>query len=123
MKLHQRGTTYHLRLRVPSDLVSVIGRKEIHQSLRTSNHRTASSRASQIKAAMLNGFESLRLARLSVRNDDELSGLAHGFLTTLGSTRRNRDIRLQGEKPLRLRELVELHLKEMLGSFRFLCRF
>lgn len=66
MKLHQRGTTYHLRLRVPSDLVSVIGRKEIHQSLRTSNHRTAPSRASQIKASMLNGFEGLRLARLSI---------------------------------------------------------
>ena len=69
MKLHQRRAKYHLCLRVPSDLVSVIGRKEIHQSLRTSNHRTASSRASQIKAAMLNGFESLRLARLSVRNN------------------------------------------------------
>ena len=54
MRLHQRGTTYHLRLRVPSDLVSVIGRKEIQQSLRNSNQKTASSIASQIKAAVLN---------------------------------------------------------------------
>ena len=69
MKLHQRVIIYYSRLRVPSDLVSFISRKEIHQSLRSSNQRTASSRASQIKAAMLNGFESLRLARLSVRNN------------------------------------------------------
>jgi hypothetical protein len=112
MKLHQRGNTYHLRLRVPADLVPVIGRREIHQSLRTSNHRTASSRANQIKASVLNGFESLRLARLSVRNDEELSDLANGFLTKLGSTRRNREIRFDAQKPLRLRELQDLHLKE-----------
>ena len=37
MKLHQRGTIYHLRLRVPIDLVDVFNRSEIHQSLRTSD--------------------------------------------------------------------------------------
>ena len=63
MKLHQRGNTYHLRLRVPLDLVSVIGRKEIHQSLRTSHHRSARSKANQIKACMMSGFETLRLAQ------------------------------------------------------------
>ena len=33
MKLHQRGTTYHLRVRVPSDLVSVMGLSNLTSGL------------------------------------------------------------------------------------------
>ena len=50
MKLHQRGTTYHFSLRAPSDLIDVFNRREIHQSLRTFDGRTARSRASTISS-------------------------------------------------------------------------
>jgi Domain of unknown function (DUF6538) len=87
MKLHQRGQTYHLRVRVPSDLIDVIGRKEIHQSLRTSDGRKARSNATTLKASITSGFELLRLARLAHQSGDQLSELANGFLGNLGSTR------------------------------------
>ena len=112
MKLHQRGTTYHLRVRVPSDLVEVVGRREIHQSLRTTDGRTARSRATQLRASIDGGFDRLRLARLSAQGDDELAGLADGLLSSLGSARRNREVGPKAKKLLRLRELMDAHLRE-----------
>jgi integrase len=112
MKLHQRGANYHLRLRVPSDLVSVIGRHEIHQSLRTTDGRTARSRADQLKASIQSGFEKLRMARLTATHDDEMIGLANGLLSSLGSTRRNRGVVTNSVRPMRLRELMDQHLAE-----------
>ena len=116
MKLHQRGTTYHFRIRVPADLVTLLGRREIHQSLRTDDGRTARSRASHLKSSVIGGFERLRFARLAASQDDELTDLAQGFLTSLGSTRRTGDVGLQLDKPLRLRELTKLHLQEKKGT-------
>jgi len=116
MNLHQRGTTYHLRIRVPSDLVNVIGRREIHQSLRTSDRRTAQSRAIHLKASMVSGFERLRVARMSSSRDEDLTELANGFLSNLGSTRRNRNVNQTQKKPLRLRELMDMHLEEKRSS-------
>jgi hypothetical protein len=112
MKLHLRGDHYHLRIRVPSDLVSVMGRREIHQSLRTTDSRTARSRADQLKASLHSGFEKLRMARLSATSDDELISLANGLLSNLGSTRRIGGSIIKSKAPIRLRELMELHLAE-----------
>jgi len=112
MKLHQRGDNYHLRIRVPSDLVSVMGRREIHQSLRTTDGRTARSRADQLKASLQSGFEKLRMARLSATSDDEMIRLANGLLSNLGSTRRIGGSIIKSKAPIRLRELMELHLAE-----------
>jgi hypothetical protein len=89
MKLHLRGDNYHLRIRVPSDLASVMGRREIHQSLRTKDRKTARSRADQLKASLHYGFEKLRIARLSPTSDEEMISLANGLLSNLGSTRRS----------------------------------
>ena len=112
MNLHQRGSTYHLRIRVPSDLVSVMGRREIHQSLRTTDGRTARSKANLLKTAMHSGFERLRLARLSLSKDDDLSELANELLVKLGGTLRIQGATKARVKPLRFRELMDLHLAE-----------
>ncbi len=86
MKLHQRGSTYHLRIRVPSDLVDVLERREIHQSLRTSNSRTAHARANSLKVAIVTGFERLRVAKLASACETEVTALAASFMESLGST-------------------------------------
>ena len=80
MKLHQRGQAYHLRVRVPADLVEIIGRREIHQSLRTSDGRSARSRAATLRATIDAGFDRLRLARLGNQNQEHLSELANASL-------------------------------------------
>ncbi|WNK00413.1 tyrosine-type recombinase/integrase [Thalassospiraceae bacterium LMO-JJ14] len=112
MKLHQRGQAYHLRVRVPADLVEIIGRREIHQSLRTSDGRSARSRASTLRATIDAGFDRLRLARLGNQNQEHLSELANAFLVSLGSSRRNGSNKATTKKPLRLRQLMDLHLAE-----------
>jgi len=54
----------------------------------------------------------LRLARLSAQGAEELAGLADGFLSSLGSARRSREVGPSPKKPLRLRELMDAHLRE-----------
>ena len=40
-----RGGVYHFRMRVPKNLVPIVGQKEVHRSLKTSNRRVAQSMA------------------------------------------------------------------------------
>jgi integrase len=42
----RRGDTYHFRLRVPDELVAVMGRRELHSSLGHTKRKTAANRAS-----------------------------------------------------------------------------
>jgi hypothetical protein len=43
--LIRRGGVYHFRMRVPRNLVPIVGQKEIHRSLKTSNRRVAQAMA------------------------------------------------------------------------------
>jgi len=74
MKLHQIGTPYHLRTRIPTDRISVMGRREV----RTSDGNKERSRVHQLKAVMPSGSERLYMDRLSVTREDELVELANG---------------------------------------------
>lgn len=56
----RRCGIYHLRCRVPSDLVSVIGRGEIHRSLATACPSEARRRAHRLYGRVLDIFEGLR---------------------------------------------------------------
>jgi integrase len=116
MKLHQRGHTYHLRVRVPSDLIDIIGRREIHQSLRTTDGRKARSSAAILKASITSGFDRLRMARISNQQEDQLSELANGFLGNLGSTRRIVGGSIKIRRPVRLKELMDMYLAEKMLS-------
>jgi len=56
----RRGGIYRLRCRVPSDLVPVIGRGEIHRSLATACPKEARRRAHRLYGRLLEIFEGLR---------------------------------------------------------------
>jgi integrase len=56
----RRGGIYRLRCRVPSDLVPVIGRGEIHRSLATACPREARRRAHRLYGRVVEIFEGLR---------------------------------------------------------------
>ena len=112
MKLHQRGNTYHLRLRVPTDLVDVFNCREIHQSLRTSDGRIARSRASTIRAKLNGGFDKLRFAKLSSVTNHDIEILATDLLVSLGGTRRVRESSAISDECLNLEDLIQLHLEE-----------
>jgi hypothetical protein len=50
MGLVKRGDTFHFRCRVPSDLSELLGRSEIHATLRTGTRRIALQREGVIQA-------------------------------------------------------------------------
>jgi integrase len=112
MKLHQRGSTYHFRLRVPSDLIDVLNRQEIHQSLKTTDGRTARARATAIQATLVSGFDRLRLAKMSAVDDREVKNLASVMLASLGGARKLPSDNKTTEEVTCLEELIQLHLKE-----------
>ena len=59
--IHRRGGIYHLRLRVPSDLIHTIRRGEIHRSLGTSHPKEAKWRGNHLYGLILGIFDGLRL--------------------------------------------------------------
>lgn len=53
-----KSNTYYFRLRIPKNLVPVIGRKEIHRSLKTSFYQEALVRAGRLLGAAQRLFSS-----------------------------------------------------------------
>jgi integrase len=58
--VHRRGGIYHLRCRVPLDLVSLVGRGEIRRSLATACPKEAKQRANRLYGRLGIIFEGLR---------------------------------------------------------------
>lgn len=56
----RRGGIYHLRCRVPFDLLSVIGRREICRSLKTASPRQAKARAAVLYPRLMGIFDRIR---------------------------------------------------------------
>lgn len=78
--IHRRGGIYHLRLRVPSDLIHTIRRGEIHRSLGSSHPKEAKWQGNRLYGMILDIFDKLRrmadskeerLAQLSEMSDSE----------------------------------------------------
>jgi len=101
MYLLQRGHWYHFRARIPSDLIDIYQRAEYHQSLKTSDGRTARAVASQIRNKLESDFQRIRLGRMSGLDDRELS---EAFCSTVNSS---------SSKPvMRLSQLIESYLDD-----------
>jgi integrase len=78
----RRKKMYYLRVRIPVDLLGLIGRKEIKQTLRTESHREARALA-RIKAAEVErAFSKLRLGRETM-DDRRLKRLADKLLADI----------------------------------------
>lgn len=56
----RRGAVYHVRCRIPLDLVALIGKAEYKRSLGTTCPRTARRRASLVKASLTRVFDEIR---------------------------------------------------------------
>ncbi|CDL00248.1 Putative phage integrase family protein [Magnetospirillum gryphiswaldense MSR-1 v2] len=57
----RRGGTYHLRCRVPFDLVAVLGRSEIHRSLGTACPKEGKRRAIRLYGLFVDIFDGVRV--------------------------------------------------------------
>jgi hypothetical protein len=58
--LVQRGRRFHLRLRVPTDLAHLFGRRELHRSLQVADPRRARSLANTFRAQAEGAFATIR---------------------------------------------------------------
>jgi hypothetical protein len=65
----RRGARYYLRVRVPLDLIDIIGRQEIWQSLGTGDHREAVRRYFPARTELQQGFEHARRRRAGLTPD------------------------------------------------------
>jgi len=84
--VQRRGGIYHLRCRVPSDLLSAVGQSEIYRTLATACPKEARRRGHRLYGRVLGIFEGLRgmagskeewlaqLARLSAEDRDNVIG-------------------------------------------------
>ena len=77
----KRETTLHLRKRVPSDLLSVLGRSEIHRTLRTVDKRQAQLIAKTIHAKLELAFANLRHQRLIGIPEERIRDSVQAILT------------------------------------------
>lgn len=59
----RRGAVYHLRVRIPLDLVAVVGRPEYKRSLKTSCPKVARRRAAKARGRLAEVFEEIRRMR------------------------------------------------------------
>lgn len=55
------GGRYHVRVRVPLDLVPLVGRQEIRRSLRSSDPRAARLHSGRLAAAIMDALEKVRM--------------------------------------------------------------
>lgn len=67
--LFRRGAAYSARMRVPLDLVKVIGKKEMVRALGTSNLAEAKSRLYPVTAGWQREFDDLRARRMLTQDD------------------------------------------------------
>jgi integrase len=82
----RRGARYYVRLRVPVDLVPILGKAEIWKSLQTSEPKQAKRKAPLALAKIHRSFETARLpggvtaaAESSEFTEDQLRSLTHEF--------------------------------------------
>lgn len=72
--LHKRGGTWHLRMRVPRRYLAVVGKGEIHRSLRTDSERRAKELLPLAEAKLLKELEAM--AAISTDASDQMSAMA-----------------------------------------------
>jgi hypothetical protein len=78
--LKQRDNILHVRKRVPLDLIPLLGRREIHCSLRTSDQRQAKNLARTILTNLETGFLTLRQQRLLNMPEETLREAAQALI-------------------------------------------
>ena len=112
MGLHKRGAVYHYRVRVPRDLIEILERSELHQSLRTDSLSEARRLAKGLQARLEAGFQRLRFAQLAAIEREQLNRLVGEVLSGLGGPRRTGTRSGHPPAPRRLSDLTSLHLEE-----------
>jgi len=115
MGLVKRGDTFHFRCRVPSDLTELLGRLEIHATLRTDTQRIALQREEIIQANLAIWFQRLRIARETSVDKSQLAALVECLWSEIGSSPRRRALARGAASPKRLSELMKVHLREKEG--------
>ena len=75
-----RNGWFHFKLRIPCDLVEVVGRSIIQYPLRLRKKRDANKMALELRDRLTPQFQRLRIERLTGASDEQLRSLAHEIL-------------------------------------------
>lgn len=89
--LIRRGAVYHVRVRIPADLVAVVGMAEYKRSLKTACPKTARKRAARAHGRLAKALDEIRLMK---DPKEELIGV---LLDTVTQWEEVEDVRKRGE--------------------------
>jgi integrase len=103
-----RNGWFHFKIRVPCDLIAVVGKSVIQYPLRVRKKREANRLALELRDRLTPQFQRLRIERLTGAKDEQLSSLAIELLP-LGQTFRTPTY---GKLSLTLSELIDAYLKD-----------
>jgi len=95
--LMRRGTRWWLRVRVPDDVLEVVGRREIWRSLRISDYGEAVRRCRAARVELDEHFERVRRARRGLPAGDEGRRLVAVWLRDRARANADDDLALHGE--------------------------
>ncbi len=70
--LKLRGQTYHLRLRVPTDVVAVYGKNEVNVSLKTKDYSEARKKVGKVRDVYESKFDELRIKLQAQRDEPDM---------------------------------------------------
>ena len=103
-----RNGWFHFKLRIPCDLVEIVGRSVIQYPLRLRKKRDANKMALELRDRLTPQFQRLRIERLTGASDEQLRSLAHEILP-IGKTFR---ASVDNDTGMSLSELVEVYLRD-----------
>ena len=103
-----RNGWFHFKLRIPFDLIAVVGKSVTQYPLRLRKKRESNKVALELRDRLTPQFQRLRIERLSGSKDEQLRSLAIQLLH-LGQTFRTPT---DGIMSLTLLELIDAYLKD-----------
>ena len=108
MYLQKRRKRYHFRMRVPTDLIGLVGAREVVRSLRTSDSRVARAQACLLRSELHGAFDQVRMKR-------RLGWSAEDQWLLIRSTLQSGD-EIHAEKPRTLSWLMQQLLADKEGA-------
>ena len=108
MYLQKRQRRYHFRMRVPTDLIGLVGAREVVRSLRTSDGRVARAQACLLRSELHGAFDQVRMKR-------RLGWSAEDLWLLIRPTLQSGD-EIHAEKPRTLSWLMQQFLADRDGT-------
>lgn len=118
------GGRYHVRVRVPVDLINILDRKEIRRTLGTSNARTARMLAGPVAAAIMGALERVRMSGDKDRLEEEVASVTKSYVEGMEAVVRAQSAMLDAAQMLDVIKSGQARIREerLIGTMAVLAQ-